>query len=62
MADNQHVPFNERFTCTVAEACAASGLGRSSIWEAMADGRLKYTTFGKRRLVVVSSLLKLLKA
>ena len=56
-----HIPFRERQTCTPQEACVVTPLGRSSIWQAMADGRLKYTTFGKRRLIYVKSLLKLLK-
>jgi hypothetical protein len=33
------IPFCERPTCTIAEACAASGLGRTKIYQTMADGR-----------------------
>jgi excisionase family DNA binding protein len=61
MAEYAQIPFSERPTCTVQEACVASGLGRSTIWELMAEGRLRYTHLGRRRLVSVPSLLKLLK-
>jgi excisionase family DNA binding protein len=56
-----HIPFRERKTCTPQEACVVTGLGRSSIWQAMSDGKLKYTSYGKRRLIYVKSLLKMLK-
>jgi excisionase family DNA binding protein len=57
----EHIPFRERQTCTVQEACTVTGLGRTSIWQAMTEGKLKYTSYGKRRLIFVRSLLKLLK-
>jgi hypothetical protein len=53
------VPFRERLTCTVPEAMAAVGLGRTSIYLAIADGRLTVSKFGKRTLVSVPSLLQL---
>jgi excisionase family DNA binding protein len=56
------VPFKDRVTCTIPEACAASGLGRSSIYEAINDERLKTLKIGRRRLVIVASLLKWLEA
>ena len=55
------VPFSERPTCTIAEACEASGLGRTKLYEAMADGRLVSIKIDNRRLVVVASLLEMLK-
>ena len=54
------IPFCERPTCTIAEACAASGLGRTKLYEAMADGRLAWTKVDNRRLIAVPSLLKML--
>ena len=54
-------PFSERVTCTVSEACAASGLGRTKIYEVLADGRLQSIRVDRRRLIVVKSLLKLLE-
>jgi len=53
--------FTNRITCTVAEACEASGLGRTKIYEAIADGRLVSTRVDKRRLIIVASLLKMLE-
>ena len=55
------VPFSERPTCSIAEACQASGLGRTKLYEAMADGRLTSIKIDNRRLVVVPSLLKMLE-
>jgi len=55
------VPFSERPTCTIAEACEASGLGRTKLYEAMADNRLASIKIDNRRLVIVASLLKMLE-
>jgi excisionase family DNA binding protein len=55
------VPFAERLTCTIAEACEAVGLGRTKLYELIDEGRLASITIGRRRLVVVRSLLKLLE-
>lgn len=54
------IPFAERLTCTVPEACVASGLGRTKLYELIGDGRLETRTIGRRRLVVVGSLTALL--
>lgn len=53
------IPFAQRLTCTVAEACEATGLGRTKIYELIRNGRIATTTIGRRRLVVVQSLLSL---
>ncbi|WP_410052937.1 hypothetical protein [Bradyrhizobium sp. SZCCHNS1049] len=44
----------------MAEACQATGLGRTKIYELIGNGRVTTTTVGRRRLVVVQSLLSLL--
>jgi excisionase family DNA binding protein len=54
-----HIPFAQRPTCTVAEACEATGLGRTKIYELIGNGRVITTTVGRRRLVNVQSLLSL---
>ena len=54
------IPFSERVTCTVPEACQAIGRGRTKLYELIADGGLRTMTIGRRRLVVVSSLLNLI--
>jgi len=55
------VPFSERPTCTINQACEVSGLGRTKLYEAMADDRLVSIKIDNRRLVVVALLLEMLK-
>jgi excisionase family DNA binding protein len=55
------IPFVDRLACTIAEACQATGLGRTKLYELMGDGHIETTTIGRRRLVLVQSLLSLLK-
>ena len=55
-------PFAQRITCTINEACEVTGLGRTKLYELIGDGHLKTTTVGRRRLVVVRSLLSLLES
>jgi excisionase family DNA binding protein len=52
------IPFQERLTCTIQEACEASGLGRTKLYEMLGDGRLESTKVDSRRLINVPSLLK----
>jgi excisionase family DNA binding protein len=54
------LPFRERLTCTIAEACEATGLGRTKLYELIGQGCLETTTIGRRRLVLVRSLFALL--
>jgi excisionase family DNA binding protein len=56
------VPFADRLTCTITEACEATGLGRTKVYELIGDGCLETTTVGRRRLVFIRSLQTLLKA
>jgi excisionase family DNA binding protein len=56
------IPFAQRLTCTIAEACEATGLGRTKLYEMIGEGHLDTTTIGRRRLVLVRSLLALLVA
>jgi excisionase family DNA binding protein len=53
------LPFAQRLTCTIAEACEATGLGRTKFYELIGDGRVTTTTVGRRRLVIVQSLFNL---
>ena len=46
----------EKLLATIPEASQATGLGRSSIYELIHDGKLKSVKSGKRRLVVVESI------
>jgi len=54
------VPFRERPTCSIAEACAAAGFGRTKLYELLDEGIVLATKVGRRRLVRVSSLLAFL--
>jgi len=53
------LPFAQRLTCTIAEACEATGLGRTKIYELIGNDRITTTSVGRRRLVIVQSLLAL---
>jgi excisionase family DNA binding protein len=55
------VPFMRRPTCTIKEACKASGMGRTKFYELIKGGELKMISVGRRRLVQVPSLLKFLR-
>lgn len=50
----------EKITCTVKEALAASGLGKTKMFELITQGRLQTVKVGTRRLVQVDSLRELL--
>lgn len=54
------VPFQERPTCSIAEACNAIGFGRTKLYELIDDGAVDTVKIGRRRLVRVRSLLQLL--
>jgi hypothetical protein len=54
------IPFVQRLSCTIDEACQATGIGRTKLYEEMSAGRVRTTNVGKRRLVLVPSLLQLL--
>jgi excisionase family DNA binding protein len=54
------IPFVQRLTCTINEACEVTGLGRTKLYELIGTGHLITTTVGRRRLVLVSSLQSLL--
>jgi excisionase family DNA binding protein len=55
------VPFRERPTCSIAEACAAAGFGRTKLYELLDEGIVSAIKVGRRRLVRVNSLLALLE-
>ena len=58
----QTVPFAQKLTCTINEACEMTGLGRTKLYELIGEGHLATTTVGRRRLVVVRSLVSLLES
>jgi hypothetical protein len=54
------IPFATRLSCTIDEACQATGLGRTKLYEEMQAGRVETMNVGKRRLVLVRSLVNLI--
>ena len=58
---SNNIPFGQQLTCTIPEACEATGLGRTKLHDLIGAGHLDTVTIGRRRLVLVSSLLKLIK-
>lgn len=54
------IPFLERPTCSIAEACSAAGFGRTKMYELIDGGAVKAVKIGRRRLIQVPSLLRLL--
>ncbi len=50
------IPFRERLTCTIEEGCAATGLGRTKMYEFIKDNRVATTKVGRRTLIVVATL------
>ena len=60
-AESSAMPFAQRLACTIDDACEATGLGRTKLYELIGTGQIVTTTIGRRRLVVVRSLLALLE-
>lgn len=56
------IPFSHRLSCTIDEACEATGLGRTKLYELIGAGQVATTTVGRRRLVMVRGLLSYLEA
>jgi excisionase family DNA binding protein len=58
---SSNIPFVERPTCTIAEACSAVGFGKTKLYELIDGGAVDSIRIGRRRLVRVPSLLRLLE-
>lgn len=56
------IPFSQRLSCTIDEACEATSLGRTKLYELIGAGQVTTTTVGRRRLVMVRELLLFLEA
>lgn len=54
------VPFAERSTCSITDACQAVGFGRTKLYELMDEGHIQTVKIGRRRVVHVQSLLEYL--
>lgn len=47
---------NDKIAYTIKEACEATGVGRSTIYELMSEGRLRKVKLGTRTLIPRSEL------
>jgi excisionase family DNA binding protein len=57
---NQTLPFRERLGCSPNEACVALGIGRTFLYQLIAERRVEVKKLGRRTIVIIPSLLKLL--
>jgi excisionase family DNA binding protein len=53
---DESIPFYQRQTCTVKEACAAIPCGRTHLYRMIQAGRIKVEKLGSKTLIVISSL------
>jgi excisionase family DNA binding protein len=60
-SEERTIPFSQRLSCTIDEACEATSLGRTKLYELIGAGQLATITVGRRRLVIVRGLLSLLE-
>jgi excisionase family DNA binding protein len=51
----------EPITTTIGDFCRLTGLGRSTIYELLGDGRLDSVKIGKRRLILLDSYRRLIE-
>lgn len=54
--------FSRPLTVRIPEACRLTGIGRSKLYELIADGQIEVIKVGTISLVPVSSLLEFLRA
>jgi len=51
------IPFRDRVSCTVEEACWATGLGRTTIYKLIKERRIATKKIGRRTVILVPTLL-----
>lgn len=54
------IPFKERISCTITEACSGTGLSRTKLYEEIRAGRVRTAKVGKRTIIIVASLVSLM--
>lgn len=52
---------SQRLAATVADTCHITGLGRTTVYELIAEGKLKSVAIGRRRLILMQSIEALLR-
>jgi excisionase family DNA binding protein len=53
---NTPAPDLQREGLSILEACTVAGIGRTKIYEAISEGRLKARKYGKRTIVLRTDL------
>jgi excisionase family DNA binding protein len=61
-SNKSSIAFCERVGCSPREACEALGIGRTFLYRLIAERRIEVTKLGRRTIVSIPSLLKLLDA
>jgi excisionase family DNA binding protein len=51
------IPFRQRFSATIPEACEGTGVGRTKIYELIKTGRVRTSKVGTRTVVLVDPLI-----
>lgn len=59
--EQRPLDIRDRLTCTVREACFETGIGKTKMHELISGGALESVKIGRRRLVKVPSLLRLVQ-
>jgi excisionase family DNA binding protein len=54
MADE--IPFRDRISCTIDEACKGTGIKRTRLYNMIGAGQVEAKKLGRQRLVIVRSL------
>jgi hypothetical protein len=52
-----NLPFELRYSATINETVAATGIGRTKLYEMIRGGEVETTNIGTRRLVLVRSVI-----
>ncbi|QBE92453.1 DNA-binding protein [Sphingomonas paucimobilis] len=58
--DTQPVPVPAMLSVRVSDAMRLTGIGKTKMFELIADGTLKTTLIGRRRLILYASLQELI--
>lgn len=51
------IAFRDRVSCTVEEACGATGLGRTTLYKLIKESRIAARKIGRRTVILVPTLL-----
>jgi hypothetical protein len=56
LMQNWIIPFDQRKTCSVTEACAAVPCGRTHLYKLIRAGLVQAEKFGGKTVIVIASL------